>query len=146
MPVDNLIGFNNLMPDKVEMELIKRGDIPLTPLGLEKMRYDLGYSGAGARKLYQPDRSKASDPKSLLSLLPTLVRTGTMIATFKAGNKRKTTHSHLFLPKNYSGDPYASVFNHYTVAEVLSLLETGWGIGNVEDLQLSFLHGPEDDH
>ena len=22
--------------------------------------------------------------------------------------------------------------------------ETGWGIGNVEDLQLSFLYGPED--
>ena len=51
----------------------------------------------------------------------------------------------LFLPKEYSGDPYASVFTPYTEAEVLSLLETGWGIGNVEDLQLSFLYGPEDD-
>ena len=68
-----------------------------------------------------------------------------MIAIFKAGNKRKTTHSHLFLPKEYSGDPYTSVFTHYTEAEVLSLLETGWGIGNVEDLHLSFLYGPEDD-
>jgi hypothetical protein len=67
-----------------------------------------------------------------------------MMATFKAGIKRKTTHSHLFLPKNYSGDPSASVFNHHTEAEVLSFLETGWGIGNVEDLQLSFLHGSED--
>ena len=66
------------------------------------------------------------------------------IATFKAGNQRKTTHSHLFLPKEYSGDPYASVFNHYTEAEVLAYLETGWGICNVEDLQLSFLYGPED--
>jgi hypothetical protein len=65
-----------------------------------------------------------------------------MIATFKAGNKPKTTRSHLFLPKNYSGDPDATVFNHYTVVEVLSLLETGWGIGNVSDLQLSFLYGP----
>ena len=146
MPVDHLIGFNNLMPDKLEMELIKRGDIPLTPLGLEKMRPDLGYSGAKARMLFQPDRSKASDPKSLLFTLPTLVRTSSMIATFKADNKRKTTHSHLFLPKNYSGDPYASIFTPYTEAEVLSLLETGWGIGNVEDLQLSFLHGPEEQH
>ena len=67
-----------------------------------------------------------------------------MIATFKAGNKRKTTHSHLFLPKEYSGDPYASVFNHYTVAEVLAFLETGWGEGNITDLQLSFLH--DDQH
>jgi hypothetical protein len=68
-----------------------------------------------------------------------------MIAIFKAGIKRKTTNSHLFLPKSYSGDPYASAFNHHTVAEVLAFLETGWGEGNVEDLQLSFLHGPEDD-
>ena len=59
-------------------------------------------------------------------------------------NKHKTTHSHLFLTKEYSGDPYASGFNPYTEAEVLSFPETGWGIGNVEDLQLSFLYGPED--
>jgi len=98
MPVDHLIGFSELMPDKLEMELIKRGDIPLTALGLEKMRPDLGYSGAKARMLFQPDRSKASNPKSLLFTLPALIRTSTMIATFKAGNKRKTTHSHLFLP------------------------------------------------
>ena len=53
MPVDHLIGFNDLMPDKLEMKLIKQGDIPLTPLGLEKMRPDLGYSGAGASKTIQ---------------------------------------------------------------------------------------------
>ena len=128
------------------MWLIKRGNIPLTPLGLEKMRPDLGYAGAKARMLFQPDRSKASNPKSLLFTLPTLVRTSTMMATFKAGNQRKTIHSHLFLPKNYSGDPYASVFNHQTKAEVLSLLESGWGEGNITDLQLSFLHGAEDQH
>ena len=69
-----------------------------------------------------------------------------MMATFKAGNKRKTTLCHLFLPKEYSGDPYASVFTPYTEAEVLSFLETGWGEGNITDLQLSFLHGPDDQH
>jgi hypothetical protein len=74
-----------------------------------------------------------------------LLRTSTVIAKLKAGNKRKITHSHLFLSKEYSGDPYASVFNHYTEAEILAYLKTGWGIGNVEDLQLSFLYGPEDD-
>ena len=46
MPVDHLIEFNDLMPDRLEMELIKTGDLPLTPLGLEKMRSDLGYAGA----------------------------------------------------------------------------------------------------
>jgi hypothetical protein len=39
---------------------------------------------------------------------------------------------------------YASVFHHHPEAEVLSFLETGWGIDNVEDLQLSFLYSPED--
>ena len=92
MPVDHLIEFNDLMPDRLEMELIKTGDLPLTPLGLEKMRPDLGYTGASARKLFQADRSKASDPKRLLIQLPELVRTATQIATFKAGEKRKTTH------------------------------------------------------
>ena len=67
-----------------------------------------------------------------------------MMATFKAGNQRKTTHSHLFLPKEYTGDPYGSVFHHHTEAEVLAYLETGWGIGNISDLQLSFLYRPED--
>ena len=61
MPVDHLIEFNDLMPDRLEMELIRKGDLPLTPLGLEKMRPDLGYAGASARKLFQSDRSKASE-------------------------------------------------------------------------------------
>ena len=144
MPVDHLIGFSELMPDKLEMELITRGDIPLTPLGLEKMRPDLGLTKEAIKSDYR--RSKSDNPKLFLASLPALVRTSTMIATFKAGNKRKTSHSHLFLPKNYSGDPTISVFDHHTVAEVLLLLGPSWGEGNVEDLQLSFLFGPEDQH
>ena len=69
------------------MELIKTGDLPLTPLGLEKMWHDLGYAGASARKLFQSDRSKASDPKRLLTQLPELIRTDTQIDTFKAGDQ-----------------------------------------------------------
>ena len=66
-------------------------------------------------------------------------------SNLQVSNKRKTIHSHLFLPKKYSSDPQTSVFTPYTEAEVLAFLETGWGIGNVEDLQLLFLYGPEDD-
>ena len=69
-----------------------------------------------------------------------------MIAIFKAGNKRKTTHSHLIPTKRITPVILCLSLHHHTEAEVLSLLETGWGIGNVEDLQLSFLYGPEDDH
>ena len=67
-----------------------------------------------------------------------------MTATFQADNICETANRHLFLPKNYSGGPYASVLDHHTVAEILSFLETSWGIGDVEDLQVSFLYGPED--
>ncbi|MDC0541753.1 hypothetical protein OAO50_08915 [Paracoccaceae bacterium] len=72
--MDHLTGFGELVPAKLEMELIKRGNIPLIPLGFEKIRPDLGYSGASTRKLYQPNRSKAFNPKSLLFSLPALVR------------------------------------------------------------------------
>ena len=82
MPVDHLIEFNDLMPDRLEMELIKTGDLPLTPLGLEKMQDNLGLSKGAAKKLFQ--RSKASDPKRLLTQLPALIRTTTQIATFDA--------------------------------------------------------------
>ena len=141
MPVDHLIKFSDLMPDRLEMELIKTGDLPLTPLGLEKMQDNLGLSKGAAKKLFQ--RSKATDPKRLLSQLPVLVRTASQIATFKAGAKRKTTHQHLFLPKDYSGSPTSSLYTPWIEAEVLSHLATGWGEGAITELQLEYLYGPE---
>jgi hypothetical protein len=143
MPVDHLIEFNDLMPDKLEIELIKTGDLPLTPLGLERMRPDLGYAGASARKLFQSDRSKASDPKRLLTQLPDLVRTATQLATFKAGDKRKTTHQHLFLPKDYSGSPATSIYTEWSKEEAEAYLTTGWGEGAITEFNLDYLYGPE---
>ena len=142
MPVDHLIEFNDLMPDRLEMELINKGDLPLTPLGLEKMRPDLGYAGASARKLFQADRSKAYDPKRLLMQLPDLIRTATQIATFKAGDKRKTTHQHLFLPKDYSGSPTTSIYTEWLKPDALAYLTTGWGAGAITELKLEYLYGP----
>ena len=110
MPVDYLIEFNDLMPGRLEMELIKKGDLPLTPLGLEKMRPDLGFAGASTIKLFQSNCSKSSDPKRLLTQLPDLIRTASQIATFKAGDKRNTIHQHLFLPKDYSDSPTTSIY------------------------------------
>ena len=143
MPVDHLIEFNDLMPDRLEMELINKGDLPLTPLGLEKMRPDLGYTGASARQIFQADCSKASNPKRLLTQLPDLVGTATQIATFKAGAERKTTHQHIFLPKDYSGSPTASIYTPWTEAEVLSHLTDGWGEGAITGLKLEYLFRPE---
>ncbi|MDB4209510.1 hypothetical protein N9793_00865 [bacterium] len=141
MPIDHLIEFNDLMPDRLEMELIRTGDLPLTPLGLEKMQDNLGLSKGAAKKLFQ--RSKASDPKRLLTQLPTLVRTTTQIAIFKAGNERKNTHRHLYLPKDYSGSPTTSLYTPWTEAEVLAHLTAGWGEGAITELRLEYLYGPE---
>jgi hypothetical protein len=141
MPVDHLIEFNDLMPDRLEMELIKTGDLPLTPLGLEKMRPDLELSKEASKKLVQ--RSKASDPKRLLTQLPELIRTATQIATFKAGDKRKTTHQHLFLPKDYSGSPTTSIYTPWTIPEAEAYLTTGWGEGAITEFNLEYLYGPE---
>tara|TARA_Y100000385_G_scaffold280173_1_gene330916 strand:- start:404 stop:901 length:498 start_codon:yes stop_codon:yes gene_type:complete len=125
MPVDHLIEFNDLMSDRLEMELIRKGDLLLTPLGLEKMRLDLDYAGASARKLFQSDRSKASDPKRLLTQLPDLIRTATEIAAFKDGDKRKTIHQHLFLPKEFSGSPTTSLYSSWTDEEAEAYLTSG---------------------
>ena len=56
----------------------------------------------------------------------------TQIATF-AKCKRKTTHRHLYLPKDYSGSPTASLYTPWTEAEVLSHLATGWGEGAISE-------------
>ena len=72
-----------------------------------------------------------------------LVRKATQIATFKAGDKRKTTHRHLFLPKNYSGSPTTSIYTPWTEEEVLSHLATGWETGAITELRLEYLYGPE---
>ena len=123
------------------MELIKTGDLPLTAMGLEKMRPDLGLSKEAIKSLYR--RSKANEPKTFMTMFPDLLRTTTQLATFKAGNKRKTTHRHLFLPKDYSGSPTASIYTPWTETEVLSHLATGWGEGAISHLKLEYLYVPE---
>ena len=110
IPVDHLTEFDDLMPDRLEMELIKKGDLPPTPLGLEKMRSDLEMSKEAIKSLFR--RSDADEPKSLILMLPDLVQTTTQLATFKAGDKRKTPHQHLFLQKDCSGPLTVSLLPH----------------------------------
>jgi len=86
---------------------------------------------------------KASDPKRLLTQLPTLARTTVQIATFDVKVKRTSTHHHLYLPKDYSGSPTASLYTPWTEAEVLTHLATGWGEGAISELKLEYLYRPE---
>ncbi len=102
MPVDQLVPFDELMPDRLEIELIRHGHVPLTPLGLEKMRPDLAKNRQLAEKLLQ--RSKITDPERLRSL-PELVRAGLFIVEFEAENAGRTnTHQHLFMLPDQIGE------------------------------------------
>lgn len=137
MPVDDLIEFGDLVPDRIEVELMKHGEVPLTVKGMIKTRPDLGFSHEATKSLYR--RSRAGDPKQLIAMLPSLLRTTAQLATFKAGNVRKTTHRHLFLPKNYSGNPTASTFTPWTEEEIREHLTTGWQDETITDLEVRFV-------
>jgi len=50
-----------------------------------------------------------------------------------------TTHQHLFLPKNYSGNPTASKFTPWTDEEILDHLTAGWQDEAISDLEVRFL-------
>ena len=101
VPVDRLVSFSDLMPDRLELELIRRGNIPLTPLGLLKMRPDLASNNEQAKKLLQ--RSSVTDPSRLMAL-PELVRAGLFVLEFDAENAGQTnTHRHLFTLPDQQG-------------------------------------------
>jgi hypothetical protein len=105
------------------------------------MRPDLELSKEAIKKLVQ--RSKASNPNRLLTQLPDLVRTATQLTTFKAGDKRKNTHQHLFLPKDYSGSPTTSIYTEWTDEEAEDYLTNSWGEGAITEFNLDYLYGPE---
>ena len=75
--------------------------------------------------------------------LPDLIRTATQLATFKAGDKRKTTHQHLFLPKDYSGSSTTSIYTPWSKEEAEAYLTAGWGEGAITEFKLEYLYGPE---
>lgn len=95
MPVDQLVRFDELMPDRIEIELIRKGNVPMTPLGLLKMRPDLVSTASNAEKILQRSRVRTL---SSLRALPRLSRSGLVVIEFKATNKGRTkTHRHLFM-------------------------------------------------
>ena len=147
IPVDHLIEFNDLMPDRLKLELLDKGNVPITYRGLLKMRPELGLSEEAAKKTVQ--RSDADDPRLMLSALPDLLRACAQVAVFKAGEKRKTEQKHIFLPKDFKtfwpeklGEPTVVELERWSDQEVLELLEAGWGRGKVEDLKVDSYYQP----
>ena len=109
VPIDQLVKFDDLMPDRLEYEFLKAGNIPLTAVGLAKLRPDLATNQENAKKMLQRSKlSIAQDYKEhsqdrleelkQLTVIPTLQRFGIIIVEFKAKNNGRTrTHQHLFM-------------------------------------------------
>lgn len=102
VPIDGFVQFNDLMPGKLELELMKHGNIPLTPLGILKMRPDLASGEEHAKSILK--RSNLVGPKALAAM-PDLVRSGMMIIEFEAENAgRWNKHKHLFILKDQQAE------------------------------------------
>ena len=95
IPIDHLVKFEDLMPDRLAYEFLKAGNIPLTPLGLLKHLPDLTGSEDTARMMLK--RSAVTEIERLKTM-PSLQRYGLLMAEFKAKNNGRTrTHQHLFM-------------------------------------------------
>ncbi|MFT5014875.1 MAG: hypothetical protein ACI9HA_003546 [Dinoroseobacter sp.] len=140
IPVDRLVAFNDLMPDKLERALILAGDFPLTAMGIVKMRPDLGLNEGAAGKALT--RSNLLSLELLLKSHPEVSRAMVYIATFKAGDIRRTTHQHLFIPPISVSDQGMVLWKRQTDLEIKEKLEEGWGA--VFDLTVEYLYKDTD--
>ena len=129
IPIDHLVKFEDLMPDRLEYEFLKAGNIPLTPLGLLKLWPDLTESAA--RKMLQ--RSAVTEVERLKAI-PSLQRYGLLIVEFKAKNNgRSRTHQHLFiLDEEVKAVTEGNAILKMAVSEVplgdwIAILEKSWG-------------------
>ena len=125
-----MVKFDDLIPNRLEYEFLKAGNIPLTPLGLLKLRPDLAGSGAAARMMLE--RSAISDV-GRLKALPSLQRNGLIVVEFEAiNNDRRRTHKHLFMLDEELLTDEKGAFIPATVSNVplddwTALLEKIWG-------------------
>jgi len=131
IPIDQLVKFDDLMPDRLEYEFLKAGNIPLTPLGVFKLRPDLAGSEDSARKMLK--RSAISQLERL-KVLPSLQRNGLIVVEFKAKNNGRTrTHQHLFMMDEEAqtetkGDTSVKMaVSKVPIDDWTALLEESWG-------------------
>ena len=95
IPVDRFVKFDELLLDRLEIELIKSKNIPLSPTGLLKMRPDLFDKYNAAKKALH--KSHVYLGGSLKSM-PSLYKASSFTVEFKAlNNDRWNTHKHLFI-------------------------------------------------
>ena len=149
IPIDNVISFADLMPDKLEYELLKYGNLPITQLGLQIMRPDIATSVKVAEKLLS--RSKFNKPLKLTidkfgQTFPTLHRASICIVTFSAQhNSRTHEHRHLFMLPNQktlehdisvsTGKLPIDEWIHYLEHGDKHIEGSGWGAIKMQNIQ-----------
>ena len=137
MPIDRLVTLDELIPDRLEKELLDKRNLPITALGIVKMRPDLADNTNSAKQMLR--RSSVTDIRTLAAVLPDLASATILFATFKAGDGRRTEHKHLFLPELASAELNVVVGGMPSKSGIEELLEVGWG--KVEDLEINFWGG-----
>ena len=137
MPVDRLVTLDELIPDRLEKELLDKRNLPITALGIVKMRPDLADNTNSAKQMLR--RSSVTDIRTIAAVLPDLASATILVATFKAGDGRRTEHKHLFLPELASAEHNVVVGGMPSKSGIEELLEVGWG--KVEDLETNFWGG-----
>ncbi|HCD21322.1 MAG TPA: hypothetical protein DEQ79_07010, partial [Alphaproteobacteria bacterium] len=58
MPIDEVLPYNDLMPERMEAELFRAGNLPLSQLGLQIMRPDLVQSEKAAENMLNRSKFK----------------------------------------------------------------------------------------
>jgi hypothetical protein len=124
VPVDQLIQLSELIPNKLVEELLEHGHIALTPTSYARQFKDEELSVEAIKKILQ--RNGASDLGSLVAGLPSLYQTACEVAEYRAGDKRKDIHRHLFLPKSFSHRNRFAVSSAYNPKEVQEILDQLW--------------------
>lgn len=142
MPVDRLITMDDLMPDGLEKELLDKRNLPITELGIVKMRPDLTANKDTAKKMLH--RSSVTDIRTLAAVMPDLSPATIFVATFKAGDLRRTEHKHLFLPEIAIAERDGVVGRLPSRSDIEEFLVEGWG--HVDDLEISFWGGAYGGH
>ena len=140
LPVDRFRTSNDMFPDRLEVALLQDRNVPLTPASLNKLRPDICDDYDSARMMLR--RSDVVDVRRL-DFLPGEMRLLAQKATYKAGEVRRTEHTHIFLPKEIAQSTddegiltTVSVAQAADYSEVRDMLEAAWGEGNVHDLRL----------
>lgn len=141
MAVDELIEWDALAPNTAEKELIRRGNIPLTPKGWETMRPDIATTYDIAKNINK--RNRLDEPQNLLLVSPLFSKLGCWLISFRSENGRE--QKHLFRSNFKADDTGTLAIGPVPFEEWRSYLENGdpeienSGWGKISEFQYEWL-------